>query len=109
MLKQTLLLALNLCCAIVPVNPAAAATTSTTTTAESPRQSADLSTGWRFRYGEAGDAPAAPAFDDSGWEQVSVPHSWNRIGEFGSTSIRLAAIQPMSSTSYDRFRVTPPA
>jgi beta-galactosidase len=41
-----------------------------------------LETGWRFRYGDAGTAPADPDFDDNGWEQVSVPHSWNRIGEY---------------------------
>ena len=46
------------------------------------RETADLSSGWRFQYGEAGEAPAAPGFDDKGWEQVSVPHSWNRIGEY---------------------------
>ena len=48
----------------------------------SPREVATLADGWRFLYGELGEAPAAPAFDDAGWEPVSVPHSWNRIGEY---------------------------
>jgi beta-galactosidase len=53
--------------------------------AESPRQTVDLSTGWRFRFGDAPDAVTAAGFDDSGWEQVSVPHTWNRIGEYALT------------------------
>lgn len=41
-----------------------------------------LASGWRFHLG---DAPGAvdPAFDDSAWQAVSVPHNWNRMG--GST------------------------
>lgn len=47
-----------------------------------PREIASLGDGWRFRLGDAGDSAAGPGFDDSGWEQVSLPHSWNRIGEY---------------------------
>jgi beta-galactosidase len=39
-----------------------------------------LGDGWRFRKGGA-DA-ASPTTDDSTWERVSVPHSWNRIGVY---------------------------
>lgn len=49
--------------------------------AESPRRSVDLASGWRFRRGGA-DAPIGDAHDDSGWERVGVPHSWNRVGEY---------------------------
>ncbi|MEZ5743711.1 MAG: glycoside hydrolase family 2 TIM barrel-domain containing protein [Sphingomonadaceae bacterium] len=42
----------------------------------------ELADGWRFRFGEGNDAASDPAFDDTGWEQVSVPHSWNLIGEY---------------------------
>jgi beta-galactosidase len=51
----------------------------------SPRDVADLSTGWRFQFGNAPEAVKAAGFDDSGWEQVSVPHTWNRIGEYSLT------------------------
>jgi beta-galactosidase len=51
----------------------------------SPRDVADLSTGWRFQFGNAPEAVKAAGFDDSGWEQVSVPHTWNRIGEYALT------------------------
>jgi beta-galactosidase len=50
-----------------------------------PRETTDLSTGWRFRLGDAPEAVMAAGFDDSGWEQVSVPHTWNRIGEYALT------------------------
>ncbi|MDB5457636.1 MAG: hypothetical protein JWP92_3221 [Caulobacter sp.] len=45
-----------------------------------PRTRLELSTGWRFKLGEADAAAKARGFDDSGWEAVSVPHSWNRMG-----------------------------
>lgn len=53
-----------------------------TALAQELRQTTDLANGWRFQYGEAGEAPAAPGFDDRAWEQVSVPHTWNKIGEY---------------------------
>jgi beta-galactosidase len=49
---------------------------------QSPRQITSLSDGWKFRFGDAPDAVKTAGFDDSGWEQVSVPHTWNRIGEY---------------------------
>ena len=45
----------------------------------------DLSTGWRFHFGDGGEAPAQPGFDDSAWESVSVPHTWNHIGAYAET------------------------
>jgi beta-galactosidase len=42
----------------------------------SPRQVLDQNGGWRFVLG---DRPvlAQPGFDDSDWESVTLPHSWN--------------------------------
>ena len=39
--------------------------------------------GWRFHRGEVAGAEQ-PTFDDSKWEQVSVPHDWAIKGPFGS-------------------------
>ena len=47
------------------------------------RQTQQLTSNWRFHFGEAGDAVVAGQFDDSKWEAVTVPHTWNRLGEFG--------------------------
>lgn len=48
-----------------------------------PRQVVDLSGGWRFLFGEQPrEAVVGADFDDSEWETISVPHSWNRVGEY---------------------------
>lgn len=40
-----------------------------------------LKDGWRFHRGEA-DGAFVPGYDDSGWENVSVPHDWAITGPF---------------------------
>ncbi len=37
--------------------------------------------GWRFQRGAA-EGAEAPAYDDSGWQQVSIPHDWAVSGPF---------------------------
>lgn len=51
----------------------------------SPREVTSLSEGWHFQFGDLGDAPAQAGFDDAGWEKVSVPHTWNKVGNYGTT------------------------
>ncbi|MEU8789673.1 glycoside hydrolase family 2 TIM barrel-domain containing protein [Streptomyces sp. NPDC048643] len=41
-----------------------------------PRTRLDLNSGWRFHRGDVAGAQA-PAFDDSAWNALSVPHTWN--------------------------------
>ncbi len=50
---------------------------------EAPADSGDilLEKGWRFHLGDLPEA-AAPAFDDSGWQTVRVPHDWAIYGPF---------------------------
>lgn len=48
--------------------------------ATSPRSVVDLSKGWRFHKGD--DAAQTPEFSDTDWQTVSIPHSWNRIGQY---------------------------
>jgi beta-galactosidase len=40
----------------------------------------DLSTGWRFHKGDG--AAQSQAFSDADWQSVTVPHTWNRIGQY---------------------------
>lgn len=47
---------------------------------DSTRAVQELAQGWRFHKGAA-EAQKAD-FDDSTWDQVSLPHSWNRIGTY---------------------------
>jgi beta-galactosidase len=42
----------------------------------------DLDSDWRFSKGDFPTA-AMPAFDDSGWRLVTVPHDWSSEGPFG--------------------------
>ena len=45
------------------------------------RVETSLKDGWRFHRGEA-DGAFVPGYDDSGWENVSVPHDWAITGPF---------------------------
>ena len=48
-----------------------------------PRRVVCLDRGWRFARGDVAGAED-PAFDDSGWETVDLPHTWNnRDGQDG--------------------------
>lgn len=47
----------------------------------SSRVETSLKDGWRFHRGEA-DGAFMPAYDDSGWDKVSVPHDWATTGPF---------------------------
>ncbi len=49
-----------------------------------PRVQVPLATGWRFKRASGLSGVEAPQFDDSSWEQVTVPHTWNRIGNAGT-------------------------
>lgn len=49
---------------------------------DTPRRTIDLAQGWRFQQGDLPAEPLAPAFDDAGWQSISLPHSWNRLGEY---------------------------
>lgn len=46
------------------------------------RSTTDLSTGWRFRFDDGLTAETAAVAPDGDWQVVSVPHSWNRLGEY---------------------------
>src|SRR5436189_4264196 len=51
--------------------------------AQGERQMTPLVTGWRFKFGPEESAVIQPKFDDSHWQPVSLPHTWNRLGEYG--------------------------
>ena len=47
------------------------------------RQVHALATGWRFRFEGDASGVTDPAYDDRAWTAVSLPHTWNRVGEYG--------------------------
>ncbi|WP_347304598.1 glycoside hydrolase family 2 TIM barrel-domain containing protein (plasmid) [Croceibacterium sp. TMG7-5b_MA50] len=70
------------------------------------RTETPLADGWRFHLGEvAGDA-SAPGFDDAGWQQVAVPHTWNRLGNYDLT--RRADADTTRGIGWYRLRFTLP-
>ena len=53
-----------------------------------PRQSLALDSGWRFQRSDVAEA-ASPGFDDSHWQAVTLPHTYNAVdGEAGGDYYR---------------------
>lgn len=83
---RLLLTAASVMIAILPhPSLAQAPTVPAASQAAEGRSAIPLDQGWRFHFGDTGEAPAASDFDDAGWEKVAVPHSWNRLGSYGDT------------------------
>ena len=50
------------------------------------RKDLNLDSGWRFIRQDVADAQT-PSFDDSSWERLNLPHTWNNFdGEEGNTN-----------------------
>jgi beta-galactosidase len=47
----------------------------------SPRAVYNFNPGWKFAFGDAAGAEQ-PAFDDSAWASVSLPHTWNETDSY---------------------------
>ena len=75
--------------------------------AQPARRAMELTSNWRFHLGEAPEEVTAASFDDSGWESVTVPHTWNRLGEPGS--VRTAATNNQRGIGWYRLRFAAPA
>jgi beta-galactosidase len=75
--------------------------------AAQPRVAIGLTNGWLFRQGpEPGEAQSV-AFDDSAWTAVSIPHTWNRIGNDGLK--RSPESNSYRGASWYRLRFATPA
>lgn len=86
--------------------PASAAAGLTRSEVSAPRQQTSLGEGWRFRYGEPGEGVTNPVYDDRDWQVVSVPHTWNRLGEYSTK--RSAATNNAQGVGWYRLRTTAP-
>jgi len=76
-------------------------------TQPTPRVVMPLSTGWRFRQASGLGGVEGAQFDDSGWDQVTVPHTWNRIGNAGLQ--RSPQSNNVQGTGWYRLRFQAPA
>src|SRR5512147_902319 len=70
----------NMICATV-LQALAAALARTAEPAD-PRTVVTLADGWRFRQDDKLSGAEAPGFADADWQEVTVPHSWNRVGTY---------------------------
>lgn len=71
------------------------------------RREQALTTDWRFRFGETAEQVSKPEFDDSTWQSVSVPHTWNQLGEYRLQ--RTAATNNQRGVGWYRLRFKAPA
>ncbi|MBB6249477.1 glycoside hydrolase family 2 TIM barrel-domain containing protein [Nitrospirillum iridis] len=69
------------------------------------RRDLPLSAGWQFHQGDVGGAEA-PAFNDTGWATVGLPHTWNHLG---GTAQRGPDYNATRGAGWYRLRFTPPA
>ena len=56
------------------------------TPATSPRQQLTADYGWKFFLGDPADA-ATPAFQDTGWRSVDLPHDWSIEGSIDEKNL----------------------
>ncbi len=92
---------------------ALAATVAPTAEPVGARTVVTLADGWRFRQDDKLIGAEAPGFADADWQEVSVPHSWNRVGTYlPSVPNRLNTPDKVNKTQgigWYRLRFTPPA
>ena len=65
----------------------------------SVRQVMELHDGWRFIQNDTLKGAEAPSYNDSAWPAVSVPHTWNRVGN-QSCRAQVSARSPSMSVCF---------
>ncbi|MEI9989128.1 MAG: glycoside hydrolase family 2 TIM barrel-domain containing protein [Rhizomicrobium sp.] len=75
---------IRLACACLALIAASLCLPAQAAAASEPRVTVDLASGWRFRQADNLKGIEAPAFDDSAWAVVTLPHTWNRLGNAGT-------------------------
>ena len=75
--------------------------------ADEPRVSTSLDHGWRFQQSAAVTGAEKRNFDDSAWQAIDVPHTWNRIGNAGIERSPLS--NSVQGIGWYRLRFTTPA
>lgn len=93
-----------------PALAQATAQTSVAAAAQGDRTVTELATGWRFFDGDVADA-TRPDLPEAGWQAVTVPHSWNRVGYYrhdqGGTNTA-ANVLKRQGVGWYRLNFTPP-
>ncbi|WP_332817605.1 glycoside hydrolase family 2 protein [Sphingopyxis sp.] len=97
MLLTTVLLAA--CSAGPPPAPLSAAPVAARTATE-------LASGWQFRFDNSLTPEAALALPDAEWQAITLPHTWNRLGEYRIG--RTAATDNRQGKGWYRLRLDAP-
>ena len=110
---KRLIVAGALMSSLVTIAHAQTAPVPAVTDAAAERTVQTLATGWRFHQGGAPAAVTATGFDDSTWESISVPHTWNRVGFYRpdpkSHIHRAETVDKTQGIGWYRQRFTVPA
>ena len=86
---------------------AGAVALSSVAVAQTPRVEISLDHGWHFQQSGTVAGAENPKFDDSAWSTVDVPHTWNRLGNPGTT--RSPATNTVHGVGWYRLRFDSPA
>ncbi|GGB56438.1 glycoside hydrolase family 2 TIM barrel-domain containing protein [Blastomonas aquatica] len=86
--------------------PAAAASAQQAIGSQVARQVIPITSGWRFRFGGDPAGVTATDYDDSGWDTVDLPHTWNRMGEYAQS--RSASTNVDQGEGWYRLHMTGP-
>jgi beta-galactosidase len=70
-----------------------------------PRQVANFNSDWKFALGEQ-DGAEQPAFDDSNWQPIRLPHDWAIAGPFDPQSSGYAGKLPWQGVGWYRKKFT---
>ena len=97
----------------VPLAPGWAQAPGGVPQSKSSRTAKVLDDGWRFRQGDEPANVTDTGFDDSAWQTVSVPHTWNRVGFYrpdpASHIHRAETVDKTQGLGWYRRRFTVPA
>jgi beta-galactosidase len=99
--------AASILCLTTALSPLSATRAAKAPQAPIMRETLSLNQGWAFQYGEQAAAVTTAAYDDTAWAHIDVPHTWNRIGEYGTT--RSAETNDKQGVGYYRRHFTAPA
>jgi len=86
---------------------AAASVFAGTSFASEQRTTVDLQNGWHFKQAQGLSGVESTTFDDMGWSEIGIPHTWNRLGNAGTELAPDA--NHVQGTGWYRLRFTPPA
>ena len=85
----------------------AASASGTGVSLDPARVTVPLTSGWRFKQASGLSGVETSRFNDSDWSQVTIPHTWNRLGNEGLERSPLS--NNIQGAAWYRLHFTAPA